>query len=116
MYTYLFGPDTAALQQSLRELTTGTNPVPADRLFLAEYGISSPFGAYARATIAFGENASPTTDLEGQAVWLQQCLCAVRATGITKSAYWTLYDAAGLWSSPTCGSRIHLPQSGSPCR
>ncbi|MGO9261765.1 MAG: hypothetical protein ACLQU1_36510 [Bryobacteraceae bacterium] len=101
VYTYLFGPDTAALEQSLRELTTGQNAVPADRLFIAEYGISSPFGAYARAVRAFGENGSPTTDLEGQAVWLRQCLCALRATGIAKSAYWTLYDAAGLWSSPT---------------
>ena len=101
VYTYLFGPDTAALERSLRELTTGKDAVPAGRLFLAEYGISSPFGAYARATRAFGENGSPTTDLEGQAVWLHQCLCALRAAGITKSAYWTLYDAAGLWSSPT---------------
>lgn len=101
VYTYLFGPDTASIEQSLRELTTGTNSVPADRLFIAEYGISSPFGAYPRPTLAFGENASPTTDLEGQSVWLRQCLCALRATGIAKSAYWTLYDAAGLWSSPT---------------
>jgi hypothetical protein len=101
VYTYLFGPDTAALKQSLGELTTGRDAVPADRLFIAEYGISSPFGAYDRATRAFGENGAPTTDLEGQAVWLRQCLCALRATGITKSAYWMLYDAARLWSSPT---------------
>lgn len=101
VYTYLFGPDTAALERSLRALTTGKDAVPADRVFIAEYGISSPFGAYARATRAFGENGSPTTDLEGQVVWLRQCLCALRATGITKSAYWTLYDAASLWSSPT---------------
>jgi hypothetical protein len=101
VYTYLFGPDTAALERSIRELTTGRDAVPAGRVFLAEYGISSPFGAYDRATRAFGENGSPTTDLEGQAVWLRQCLCALRATGITKSAYWTLYDAASLWSSPT---------------
>jgi hypothetical protein len=101
VYTYLFGPDTAALERSIRELTTGKDAVPADRVFIAEYGISSPFGAYDRATRAFGENGSPTTDLEGQAAWLRQCLCALRATGITKSAYWTLYDAASLWSSPT---------------
>jgi hypothetical protein len=101
VYTYLFGPNTAALEQSLRELTTGYDAVPAGRLFLAEYGISSPFGAYRGAARAFGENAAPTTDLEGQALWLQQCLCALRATGVTKSAYWMLYDAAGLWSSPT---------------
>jgi hypothetical protein len=101
VYTYLFGPDTADLERSLRELTTGKDAVPADRVFIAEYGISSPFGAYARATRAFGENGSPTTDLEGQAVWLRQCLCTLRATGITKSAYWSLFDAAGLWSSPT---------------
>ena len=101
IYTYLFGPDTAALEQSLRELTTGYDAVPADRLFLAEYGVSAPFGAYHHAARAFGENGAPTTDLEGQAVWLRQCLCALRATGITKSAYWMLYDAAGLWSSPT---------------
>lgn len=101
LYTYLFGPDTAALEQSLRELTTGKDAVPADRLFISEYGISSPFGAYQRATRAFGENASPTTDLEGQAVWLRQCLCSLRGTGITKTAYWSLYDAAALWSSPT---------------
>ncbi len=101
VYTYLFGPDTAALEQSIRELTTGKDAVPAGRLFIAEYGISSPFGAYDRATRAFGENGSPTTDLEGQAAWLRQSLCALRATGITKTAYWTLYDAASLWSSPT---------------
>jgi hypothetical protein len=101
VYTYLFGPDTAALERSLRELTTGKEAIPGDRLFVTEYGISSPFGAYRRATRAFGENGSPTTDLEGQAVWLRQCLCALRATGITKTAYWTLFDAAGLWSSPT---------------
>jgi hypothetical protein len=100
VYTYLFGPDTAALERSLQELTTGKDAVPADRLFIAEFGISSPFGAYARATRAFGENGSPTTDLDGQAVWLRQCLCAVRAAGITRSAYWTLYDAAAFWSSP----------------
>jgi len=101
VYTYLFGPDTGELERSLRELTTGKDAVPADRVFVAEYGISSPFGAYSRATRAFGENGSPTTDLEGQAVWLRQCLCALRATGIARSAYWTLYDAAGLWSSDT---------------
>ena len=100
VYTYLFGPDTAALERSIRELTTGKDAVPADRLFIAEYGVSSPFGAYDRASIAFGENGAPTTDLEGQAVWLRQCLCALRATGIVKRAYWTLYDAARLWSSP----------------
>ena len=99
VYIYLFGPDTSALEQSLRELTTGKDAVPAGRLFITEYGISSPFGASRRALRAFGENGSPTTDLEGQAVWLRQCLCALRATGITKTAYWTLYDAAGLWSS-----------------
>jgi len=101
VYTYLFGPDTAALERSLRELTTGKDAVPADRVFIAEYGISAPFGAYGRATRAFGENGSPTTDLEGQSVWLRQCLCTLRATGIGKTAYWTLYDAAALWSSPT---------------
>jgi hypothetical protein len=101
VYTYLFGPDTAALERSLRELTTGKYAVPADRVFIAEYGISSPFGASDRATRAFGENGSPTTDLEGQAAWLRQCPCALHVTGITKSAYWTLYDAASLWSSPT---------------
>ena len=100
VYTYLFGPDTAALERSIQELTTGPDAVPANRLFIAEYGISSPFGSSDRATRAFGENGSPTTDLEGQTVWLGQCLCALRATGITKTAYWTLYDAAGLWSSP----------------
>ncbi|HEY2016090.1 MAG TPA: hypothetical protein VGH38_21455 [Bryobacteraceae bacterium] len=101
VYTYLFGPDTAALERSIRELTTGQDAVPADRLFIAEYGVSSPFGAYHNPSIAFGENAAPTTDLEGQSVWLRQCLCALRATGIVKTAYWTLYDAARLWSSPT---------------
>jgi hypothetical protein len=100
VYTYLFGPDTGALERSIQELTTGQDAVPASRLFVAEYGISAPFGAYRRAVRAFGENGSPTTDLEGQALWLSQCLCALRATGITKSAYWTLYDAASLWSSP----------------
>jgi hypothetical protein len=100
VYTYLFGPDTAALERSLRQLTTGQDAVPADRFFIAEYAVSSPFGTYPHASIAFGENAAPTTDLEGQAVWLQQCLCALRATGIVKTAYWTLYDAAGLWASP----------------
>jgi len=101
VYTYLFGPDTAALERSIRDLTTGKDGVPADRLFIAEYGISSPFGAYHGASIAFGENAAPTTDLEGQAVWLRQCLCSLRATGVAKTAYWTLYDASRLWSSPT---------------
>ena len=101
LYTYLFGPDTAALERSIRELTTGKDAVPAGRLFIAEYAISSPFGAYDRATRAFGENGAPTTDLEGQAVWLRQCLCSLRAAGINKTAYWTLYDAASLWSSPT---------------
>lgn len=99
VYTYLFGPDIGALEASLRELTTGTDAVPADRMFIAEFGISSPFGAYNNATLAFGENGTPTTDLGGQALWLRQCLCTVRALGINKTAYWTLYDAADLWSS-----------------
>ena len=40
VYTYLFGPDTAALERSIRELTSGKDAVPADRLFIAEYGVS----------------------------------------------------------------------------
>jgi uncharacterized protein (TIGR03437 family) len=99
VYTYLFGPDTGALEDSLRELTTGTDAVPAARVFVAEFGISSPFGSYGNATLAFGENGTPTTDPDGQALWLRQCLCGMRAVGIGKTAYWTLYDAASLWSS-----------------
>lgn len=103
VYTYLFGPDTADLEKSLGELTTGEGAVPADRLFLAEFGISAPFGAARKPVLAFGENGSPTTDLEGQAVWLHQCLCTLRAAGVSKSAYWTLYDAPELWSSAVWG-------------
>jgi hypothetical protein len=99
VYTYLFGPNTDELEGSLRELTTGTDAVPAERLFLSEFGISSPFGAYANATLSFGENGAPTTDLEGQADWLRQCLCSLRVLGVNKTAYWTLYDAAELWRS-----------------
>ncbi len=100
VYTYLFGPDTAAIAESLQELTTGEDAVPVEKLFVAEFGVSAPFGAYADARRAFGENGSPTTDLEGQAVWLRQCLCALNAAGVRKTAYWTLYDAAALWASP----------------
>ena len=34
VYTYLFGPDTAALERSIRELTTGKDVLAADRLSL----------------------------------------------------------------------------------
>lgn len=103
VYVYLFGPDARDIGRSLRELTSGPEAVPAGRLFVAEFAISAPFGAFENSVLAFGENGAPTTDLEGQAVWLKQLLCELQTAGIRKSAYWTLYDAALLWSSEVWG-------------
>ncbi|MBM3735414.1 MAG: hypothetical protein FJW39_06465 [Acidobacteria bacterium] len=100
VYTYVFGPDPEAIESSLRELTTGEGAVPAERLFVAEYGISSPFGSSDAPVMALGENGAPTVDLQGQSEWLRASLCAFQALGINKTAYWTLYDAPALWSSP----------------
>jgi uncharacterized protein (TIGR03437 family) len=97
VYTFLFGADPRALAESLQQLGSGANAVPLEKLFIAEFGVSSPFGSSATPRMALGENSVPTTDLAGQAAWLKETLCHLQRTGVRGMAYWTLYDAEEFW-------------------
>lgn len=97
----LYNPNAADLARNLAELTGSTHgdpartALPGGKLFPVEFATSSS----GTGADSWGDAQTPTTTTAGQDAWLRNTLCAFRSAGVTKSAYWAMYDAASLWSS-----------------
>ena len=75
--------------------------IPASNILAVEFATSSSLAPapYGNGYASSGDAWTPTTDLDGHAQWLVNALCAYRSAGLTKLAYWALYDAADFWSA-----------------
>jgi len=102
----LYNASSADLSQSLANLT-GAPPadgiaIPAAKILAVEYATSSSLAPspYGNQIPTFGDAYTPTTDLAGQAQWINNTLCAFAGQGVEKTAYFGYYDAADTWAAP----------------
>lgn len=105
------GDFNSALYNLINTSTSGGRKVPADKIVFTEFGASSglteatadrpelPAGWYAYASLP--DNQVPITTRAGQNQWVQNAVCAFQAAGISKQAYWNMYDPYTYWSSPS---------------
>lgn len=95
--------------QSLLSSSTLNGVQPAlSKLFVVEFGTSSSLsssmvGATNDSTAndipSWGDWQTPTTSAQGQAQWLNNTLCTFSSVGLTKMAYWSLYDPYTMWQT-----------------
>jgi hypothetical protein len=96
----LYTPNSADLAVALSSLKS---VVPASKIFVHEFSTSSsltdaPNGNNV-ATASISDAQVPTTTVAGHAQWLSNALCGYTSSGITKFAYWAMYDPYMLWST-----------------
>jgi hypothetical protein len=95
-------------------------PVPRPLFYRREKSLHSnaivsrsalPSGWYPYASIE--DQQVPITTRAGQSQWLQNTACAFQAAGVTKQAYWTMYDPDAYWASSYYGfTGGHLAMQG----
>jgi hypothetical protein len=75
--------------------------IPPGALLAVEFATSSSVAAppYGNGVPSSGDADTPTSDLNGQAQWLSNSLCAFDSVGMTKLAYFGLYDASDFWAA-----------------
>ena len=105
----LYNANSSDLQRDLATLTQTQQPngiqIAASKILAVEFATSSSLASapYGNQVASSGDSNTPTFDLNGQAAWLTNTLCAFRNVGIGKLAYWGLYDAYDFWqAAPFC--------------
>lgn len=102
----LYNANSANIERDLRSLTTtgssGGLIVPVDKLLAVEFATSSSLAPSpnGNGVPSSGDADTPTSDLAGHSQWLTNALCAYQRAGLSKLAYWALYDSADFWQAP----------------
>jgi hypothetical protein len=105
----LYTPNGRDIGTALVSLTTGTGvqngmQIPAVKIDVGEFATSSSVGGSPPQgnnvqTASLQDSLTPTTTVPGQSQWLSNALCGYTSAGLSKFAYWALYDPYTLWSS-----------------
>jgi|GEM_PF-1089934 len=79
----------------------GGDAISPEKMVVTEFATSTsledpPAG---NRMVSYGDAQTPTTSNTGQARWLENTLCVLGSVGISKFAYFGLYDSASLWES-----------------
>ena len=96
-----YNADAGDLYSNLSTLinSNGGDPtrmtIPANQIFPVEFASSSA-GSGAES---WGDAQTPTTTYPGHNAWLNNTLCTFRSLGLSKYAYWAMYDATSLWAN-----------------